>query len=89
MENISLAGAYCTILPWKPLATDEVLAFSLSIPPEQQRAFPLSRLAGCGRVARAEELPQPDEWGRKRWGLALAFEEEVMRFPAHGGNGRE
>ena len=89
MENISLAGAYCTILPWRPLATDEVLAFSLSIPLEQQRAFPFSRLAGCGRVARAEELPQPDEWGRKRWGLALEFGEEVMTLAANSGNGRE
>jgi hypothetical protein len=40
-------------------------------------------------VARAEELPQPDEWGRKRLGLALEFGEEVMRFASHSGNGRE
>jgi len=69
--------------------TQEKLAFSLSIPLEQQRAFPFSRLAGYGRVARAEELPQPDERGRKRLGLALEFGEEVMTFAPHVGNGRE
>jgi diguanylate cyclase (GGDEF)-like protein len=89
MKDLSLAGVYCTIVPSKPPTIDEVLAFSITIPPDLQHAFPFSRLAGCGRVARADALSQPDEFGRTRWGVALEFGEDVMRFAAHSGNDHE
>ena len=89
MKNLSTDGVYFTILPWRPLTSHDVLAFSISIPSEQPRAFPFSRLAGRGRVVRAQESPQADEFGRKQLGLALEFGEEVMKLAANRGNGQE
>ena len=89
IQNLGMAGVYFTILPWRPLTNRDALAFSISVPPEQQRAFPFSRLAGRGRVVRTEELPPADELSRKRLGLALEFGKEVTTLAANAGNGHE
>lgn len=72
-KDISLRGVYFTIPPWKAIAMDEVMRFSITIPSELQRAFPFSRLMGRGRVVRVEGMARMSEPGWKRLGLAVAF----------------
>jgi PAS domain-containing protein len=89
IENLSLSGAfgYFTVPFRRPIAVDEMLMVSIAVPPERQREFPFSRLAGPARVVRVEPpvaLVPPEQ---KRVGLALAFGEDLIMLRSSAGNG--
>ena len=81
-KNLSLAGVYFTTAGWQELAEDEVMTISVSIPPEQVRHFPFSRLAGRGRVVRVEELAKVATSGPTMYGVALEFGEDLTVLTA-------
>ena len=84
--DVSLAGVYFTAPAWKDLRAQEVLTISISVPREQARDFPFSRLAGRGRVVRVDEVlgDTPQE---KRLGVAVEFADNLTVLtaaPEHG-----
>ena len=85
-KDVSLAGVYFTTPAWQDVQPQEVLTLSISVPREQSRDFPFSRLAGRGRVVRVD--PQsgetPDE---RRVGIAVEFADDLTVLtapPEHG-----
>lgn len=81
-KNLSLAGLYFTTAGWRELQADEIMTVSVSVPPEQVRHFPFSRLAGRGRVVRVDELAKVDSSGPTLYGVALEFGEDLTVLTA-------
>jgi len=81
-KNVSLAGVYFTMAGWQPLRADEVITFSVSVPPENIRSFPFSRLAGRGRVVRVEDLAKTLEGNQALQGVALEFGQDLTVLAA-------
>ena len=81
-KNISLAGAYFETEDEQAYAVNEFVITSVSIPVEQRRAFPFTRLAGRSRVVRVNELPSEQASGRKRYGIALEFGDDFTALAA-------
>ena len=87
VKDVSLAGVYCFVsAPCQLKAGDEVNC-SISIPEEQSRVFPFSRVLGRGCVVRVDPNPAParEASGESRIGegeplvgLALSFAPDVM-----------
>jgi len=82
VKNVSLAGVYCHVPAPSPLKPGQQVICSISVPPEQARWFPFSRVQGKGWVVRmdsvqtgrrAGEAP-PDE---PLLGVAVAFMPDV------------
>ena len=85
-KDVSLAGVYFTTPAWQDVQPQEILTVSVSVPREQSRDFPFSRLAGRGRVVRVDALSgeTPDE---RRLGIAVEFAEDLSILtaaPEHG-----
>jgi len=80
-KNASLAGLYFETEDAEAFAVDETVVTSLSVPEAERRDFPFTRLAGLSRVVRVEELP-PRETGKKRFGIALKFGDDVTTLTA-------
>lgn len=79
-QNVSLAGVYFeTDQPYR--INDAVIA-SVSIPAAQTRSFPFTRLAGRSRVVRVNELPDSQAGGRRRFGVALEFGDDLTALTA-------
>ena len=81
-RDLSLAGVYFTTAGWHELMQDESMTISVSIPPEQVRGFPFSRLAGRGRVVRVEELAKVSTGGPTMYGVALEFGQDLTVLTA-------
>ena len=81
-KNVSLAGVYFETESGEQYALNDVLVTSVSVPESQTRSFPFSRIAGRGRVVRIKELPQDDPSGRKRFGIAVEFSEDITALTA-------
>ena len=71
-ENLGLAGAYFET-DEGGFQVNEVVMTSVSIPESQRRDFPFTRLAGQGRVVRVDTLGGASGEGRKKYGIALEF----------------
>jgi len=67
--NVSFNGAYVVDIDIKDIKLEDKLNISLSVPRDDARDFPFSRVVGKARVARVEED-----------GLALEFNEDVNRL---------
>ena len=85
-KDVSLAGVYFTTPAWQDVRPQEVLTVSVSVPREQSRDFPFSRLAGRGRVVRVDAVSgeTPEE---RRLGLAVEFADDLTVLtapPEHG-----
>jgi hypothetical protein len=89
VKDVSLAGLYCYFKDPCPFASGERVACSISVPPEQARSFPFTRLAGKGWVVRREPL-QPgrregeSQPGESLVGLAVAFMPDVTALGTVG-----
>ena len=79
--NVSLAGVYFETEAAGEYAVNDVVMASISVPENQRRAFPFTRLAGRTRVVRVKELP-PVGHTAKRLGVALEFGDDVMALTA-------
>ena len=75
--NISLAGIYFETEQPDSLTANDVVMTSVSVPETQRREFPFTRLAGRSRVVWIKELPQQEPEGRKRFGIAIEFGNDV------------
>ena len=67
--NVSFNGAYVIDINLKGIKAEDKLNISLSVPRDDARDFPFSRLAGKARVVRVEKD-----------GVALEFGEEMNRL---------
>ena len=81
-ENISLAGVYFETEESSAYAPHDVVMTSVSIPDQQNRQFPFTRVAGRSRVVRVNELLPQGPSGRKRFGIALEFGDDVTALTA-------
>ncbi len=81
-KNVSLAGVYCLVDAPCPLQAEDSITCFVTIPPEQARVFPFTRLVGRAWVIRqdpvAESRRAGDLQGEKpKVGLAIAFAPDV------------
>ncbi len=67
--NVSFNGAYVVDVKLKDIRPEDELIISLSVPRDDARDFPFSRLIGKARVVRIEEQ-----------GIALEFNEDIHRL---------
>lgn len=68
--NVSYGGAYISDIDIKdPMDANDTLTVSLSVPRDDTRDFPFSRIAGKARVVRVEKE-----------GIALEFNEDINRL---------
>ena len=81
-SNVSLAGAYFETGEGHPFAVNEFVTASVTVPEPQRREFPFTRLAGRGRIVRVKELGEKGPDGRKRFGVALEFGEDLTALTA-------
>ena len=82
VKDVSMAGVYCYVKSPCPLALDTPVIFSISVPFEQVRAFPFTRVLGKGRVVRTEAISVGRRSGELRagellQGLVLEFAPDV------------
>ncbi len=82
VANISLAGVYFETEQPDSYTANDVMMTSVSIPEAQRREFPFTRLAGRSRVAWIKELPPGAPEGRKRFGVAIEFGNNVTALTA-------
>lgn len=68
-NNVSYNGAFITEIDPKSIRPEDNLQISLSVPRDNARDFPFSRLIGKARVVRVNES-----------GVALEFNEEMTRL---------
>lgn len=67
--NVSFNGAYVININLKNIKPEDKLNIALSVPRDETRDFPFSRLVGNARVVRVEKDA-----------LALEFSEDISRF---------
>lgn len=67
--NVSYNGAYVADIEIKNLRPNDTLKISLSVPREEARDFPFSRVVGKARVVRVDKD-----------GVAVEFSEDVNRL---------
>ena len=67
--NISFNGAYVSEINLKNIKDKDTINISLSVPREEARDFPFSRLIGKAKVVRVEEE-----------GVAVEFNEDISRL---------
>lgn len=67
--NVSYTGAYISDMDAWDVRPEETLTVSLSVPRDDTRDFPFSRIAGKARVVRVEKE-----------GIALEFNEDINRL---------
>ncbi len=67
--NVSFNGAYVTDINNKSIKPEDSIKILLSVPRDDARDFPFSRLAGKAKVVRVEED-----------GLALEFDKDISRL---------
>jgi len=82
VKNVSLAGVYCHVRAPCLLRPGNHVTCSISIPLEQARWFPFSRVQGKGWVVRVEPLPVGRRAGETPaeeplLGVAVAFMPDV------------
>ena len=75
--NVSLNGAYFESEEGHSYTVNDVVMASITVPESQRRTFPFARLAGRARVVRVNELPYDSVSNRKRFGVALAFADDL------------
>ena len=86
-KDVSLAGVYFTTPAWQDVRPQELLTLSVSVPREQSRDFPFSRLVGRGRVVRVEPLHGEVPDAARRLGIAVEFADDLTVLsapPEHG-----
>jgi len=82
VKNVSLAGVYCYLQDGYSLKLGDQVVCSLTVPAEQLRLFPFTRVLGKGRVVRVEAIPTgrragESPSGQKLLGTAIAFAPDV------------
>ena len=86
VQDVSLAGVYFTTPAWKRIEPQEMLTVSISVPREQSRDFPFSRLVGRGRVVRVQPV-EGETPNTAQLGIALEFADDLTVLaaaPEHG-----
>lgn len=81
-KDISLAGVYFETEQVDGYLVNDVVMASVSVPQQDTREFPFTRLAGRSRVVRVNELPAEPSAGRKRVGIALEFGDDLTALTA-------
>ena len=81
-SNISLAGVYFETEHGDQYTMNEMVTASVAVPDQQTRQFPFRRLSGRTRVVRVNELPSGTPSGRRRFGVALEFGDDVTALTA-------
>ena len=89
IKDVSLAGVYCYVKSPCSLKPEEPVICSVTIPPEQQRVFPFSRLHGKGWVLRVGTVTRGRRAGESQTteplvGVAMAFAPDVTALGASG-----
>ena len=85
-QDVSLSGVYFTTPAWQQVQPQEVLTVSISVPREQSRDFPFSRLVGRGRVVRVQPV-DGETADEQQLGIALEFGDDLTILaaaPEHG-----
>jgi hypothetical protein len=87
VKDVSLAGVLCHVKAPCPLTPGEQVLCSITVPPEQARLFPFTRLHGKGWVVRIEAIPVGRREGERPpedelIGLAVAFTPDVTALSA-------
>ena len=82
LRNAGLAGFYCTVDDPSPFTIGQKIICSISVPPEEFRAFPFSRVMGRAWVVRVEPVPMGRREGeappgQPKLGMAVAFAPDV------------
>ena len=82
VKNVSLAGVYCFVQDGYSLKQGDQVVCSLTVPAEQLRLFPFTRVLGKGRVVRVEPIPTgrragESPSGQKLFGMAIAFAPDI------------
>lgn len=82
VKDISLTGVFCYTKAPRFLKLGEVVICSITIPPEQARLFPFTRVLGKGWVTRLEPLLVGRREGERQpeealLALAVAFSPDV------------
>ena len=67
--NVSYNGAYIGDVKLEDINSNDILKISISVPREEARDFPFSRLAGKARVVRVDKD-----------GIAVEFNKDVSRL---------
>lgn len=67
--NVSFSGTYVTDINIRNIQPEDNLNISISVPRDETRDFPFSRLVGNARVVRVEKD-----------GIALEFSEDISRL---------
>ena len=81
-KNISLVGLYFETEHGDQYTMNEMVTASVAVPDQQTRQFPFRRLSGRTRVVRVNELPSGTPSGRRRFGVALEFGDDVTALTA-------
>ena len=85
-KDVSIAGVYFTTSAWTQVDPQEVMTVSISVPREQSRDFPFSRLVGRGRVVRVQPI-KGETSDSSQLGVALEFGDDLTILaaaPEHG-----
>lgn len=80
--NISLAGVYFETEHGDQYAVNDVVTAAVVVPGQDTRQFPFRRLSGRTRVVRVHELSPEASGGRRRFGVALEFGDDVTALTA-------
>ncbi len=85
VKDVSLAGVYAYVKSPCSLKPGVSVFCEVSVPPEQTRIFPFTRIMSKGWVVRVEPAPVGRRGGElppgeKRLGVAVAFTRDVKAF---------
>ena len=85
VKDISLAGVYCYAPSPCPLKPGAPVTCEVTVPAEQTRQFPFSRILSKGWIVRVEPIPTGRREGERpsddaRVGVAVAFTPDVKAF---------
>jgi len=81
-RNVSLAGVYCYVPASCSLKADDSVTCSVSVPRDQTRTFPFTRVVGKGWIVRSEPVQEGRRAGdshgnESQVALAIAFAPDV------------
>lgn len=84
VRNVSLAGVYAYVKPpFAPKPGDQVFC-EVSVPSEQTRVFPFTRIISKGWIVRVDQLSagrrEHDIHAQQQLGVAVAFTKDVKAF---------
>lgn len=80
VTSVSMGGAYAVVSGWKDLKPSDAVYFSIRIPVQRQKDFPLSHLIGTGRIQRLSALEGAED--EEKLGMSVVFGDELVMVAA-------